>query len=173
MASPNLDAVCNFHNSDLDQQNNPDNHSQRKNVLNAYYTTRKFCSDEFPVVSTLLCDNLCGLCLGFLTQVFHNPWNFLSHRNVFVMLIERFWVIPQIASGSLQGHQKDQAYDYRVWTFNSLKQVFVCSVAQSCLTLYNPMEYSPPDSSVHGVLQARILEWVAIFSSRGSSQPRY
>ena len=45
------------------------------------------------------------------------------------------------------------------------------SVAQSCLTLYNPMDCSPPDSSVHGILQARILEWVAISLSRGSSQP--
>ena len=45
-------------------------------------------------------------------------------------------------------------------------------VAQSCLTLYNPMDYSPPGSSIHGILQARILEWVAISSSRGSSQPR-
>ena len=37
---------------------------------------------------------------------------------------------------------------------------------QSCLTLCNPMYCSPPSSSVHGILQARILEWVAIFSSR-------
>ena len=42
---------------------------------------------------------------------------------------------------------------------------------QSCLTLCNAMDCSPPDS-VHGILQARILEWVAISSSRGSSQPR-
>ena len=41
----------------------------------------------------------------------------------------------------------------------------------SCLTLCNPMDYSPPGSSVHGVLQARILEWVVI-SSRGSSQSK-
>ena len=34
------------------------------------------------------------------------------------------------------------------------------------------MDCSPPDSSVHGILQERILEWVAISSSRGSSQPR-
>ena len=33
--------------------------------------------------------------------------------------------------------------------------------AQSCLTLCDPMDYSPPDSSVHGISQARILEWVA------------
>ena len=38
--------------------------------------------------------------------------------------------------------------------------------------LCDPMDYSPPGSSVHGILQARILEWVAIPFSRESSQPR-
>ena len=47
-----------------------------------------------------------------------------------------------------------------------------CSVTQSCPTLYNPIECSPPDSSVNGISQARILEWVAISFSWGSSQPR-
>ena len=45
-------------------------------------------------------------------------------------------------------------------------------VTQSCLTLYNPVDCSPLGSSIHGILQARILEWVAIFFSRGSSQPK-
>ena len=45
-------------------------------------------------------------------------------------------------------------------------------VAQSCQTVCGPMDYSPPGSSVHGILQARILEWVAVSFSRGSSQPR-
>ena len=45
-------------------------------------------------------------------------------------------------------------------------------VAQSCSTLCNPMDYSLPGSSIHGVFQARVLEWVAISFSRGSSQPR-
>ena len=45
-------------------------------------------------------------------------------------------------------------------------------VTQSCLTLCNPRECSPPGSSVHWISQARILEWVAITFSRGSSQPR-
>ena len=44
--------------------------------------------------------------------------------------------------------------------------------AQSCLTLCDPMECSPSGSSVHGILQERILEWVAIPFSRGSSQPK-
>ena len=43
---------------------------------------------------------------------------------------------------------------------------------QSCPTLCNPMDCSPPDSSVYRIFQARILEWVAISFSRGSSQPR-
>ena len=43
---------------------------------------------------------------------------------------------------------------------------------QLCLTLCNPMDCSTPGSSVHGILQARILEWVAMPSSRGSSPPR-
>ena len=45
-------------------------------------------------------------------------------------------------------------------------------VAQSCPTLCDPMDCSPPGSSVHGIFQARILEWAAISFSRGSSQPR-
>ena len=45
-------------------------------------------------------------------------------------------------------------------------------VIQSCLTFCDPMDYSPPVSSIHGNFQARILEWVAISFSKGSSQPR-
>ena len=45
-------------------------------------------------------------------------------------------------------------------------------VTQSCPTLCDPMDCSPPGSSVRGILQARILEWVAISFSRGSPQPR-
>ena len=43
---------------------------------------------------------------------------------------------------------------------------------QSCLTLCDPLDCSPPGSSVHEILQARRLEWVAVPFSRGSSQPR-
>ena len=45
-------------------------------------------------------------------------------------------------------------------------------VTQLCLSLCDPMDCSPPGSSVHGILQARTLEWVAISFSRGSSWPR-
>ena len=60
--------------------------------------------------------------------------------------------------------------------FNSLSRstwlLLVCSVAQSCPTLCDPGDCSPPGSSVHGISQARILEWLAISSSRGSSWSR-
>ena len=52
---------------------------------------------------------------------------------------------------------------------HSLLSVCVRVVAQSCLTLCDPMDCSPPGSTVHGVLQARILEGVAMPSSRGAS----
>ena len=41
-------------------------------------------------------------------------------------------------------------------------------VAQSCVTLCDPMDYSPPGPSVHGILQARVLKWAATPFSRGS-----
>ena len=45
-------------------------------------------------------------------------------------------------------------------------------VAQLCLTLCDPTDYSPPGFFVHGILQASILEWIAVPFSRGSSRPR-
>ena len=54
--------------------------------------------------------------------------------------------------------------------------IWICCVCvlvtQSCCILCNPVYYSLPGFSVHRILQARILEWVAIPFSRGSSQPR-
>ena len=60
------------------------------------------------------------------------------------------------------------------WTNVITMHVQVCVRAkwlQSCLTLCDPMNCSPSGSSVHGILQARILEWVAVPFSRGSSRP--
>ena len=50
---------------------------------------------------------------------------------------------------------------------NSGSIAVLCLVAQSCPTFCNPMDCSPPSSSVHGILQARILEWVAHALLRG------
>ena len=51
-------------------------------------------------------------------------------------------------------------------------EAHACLVAQSRLTLFYPMDHSPPGSFVHGIVQARILKWIAISSSRGSFPPR-
>ena len=50
--------------------------------------------------------------------------------------------------------------------------IIMSEIAQSCPTLCDPMDCSLPGSSFHRILQARILEWVAISFSRGSSRPR-
>ena len=62
-------------------------------------------------------------------------------------------------------------YTY-IYIYTHTHTVYMCSVAQSCLTLCKPMDCSPPGSSVLEILQARILEQMAISSSRGSSQSR-
>ena len=57
-------------------------------------------------------------------------------------------------------------------TYMKSEDVKWSEVAQSCPTLCDPVDCSPPGSCIHGNLQARILEWVAISFSRGSSRPR-
>ena len=61
----------------------------------------------------------------------------------------------------------------KLWThISKLRSELACSVTQSCLTLCDPMNCSTPGSFAHRIFQARILEWVAISSFRGSSQLR-
>ena len=79
-----------------------------------------------------------------------------------------FWPIPTQMSLDLWAKKETVKY---LKTYPS----FACPRAKSLqpyLTLCNPMDCSPPGSSLHGILQARILEWVAMPSSRGSSRPR-
>ena len=71
-------------------------------------------------------------------------------------------------------HRRIDAFE--LWCWRRLLRVPWTAAAakslQSCLTLWDPIDSIPPGSSVHGILQARILEWVATPSSRGSSPPR-
>ena len=73
-------------------------------------------------------------------------------------------------------HSTPLPYSTLCWedSFWSLIALWVHAweITQSCPTLWSPMGCSPPGSSVHGILQARILEWVAMSSYRGSSQAR-
>ena len=60
----------------------------------------------------------------------------------------------------------------RIKKADCFNEIQFSSVAQSCLTLCDPMDCSLPGSSIRGILRARVLEWVAISFSRRSSQPR-
>ena len=75
--------------------------------------------------------------------------------HIFIYLLNSFWV-----------------YGTLLLTMYTLVLVSIVLIALWCPTLCVPMDCSPPGSSVHGILQARILEWVAISWSRWSSQPR-
>ena len=73
---------------------------------------------------------------------------------------------------------QEDPLEKRMTTYSSIYHNIVnwlcavlCSVTQLCL-FCDPMDCSPPGSSAHGVFQVRILEWIAISSSRGTSQPR-
>ena len=72
-------------------------------------------------------------------------------------------ILIQVLTNSVQ---------HRLNMFNSQGEKYLCVNAQLCLTLCNPMNCSLPGSYIHGIVQARILEWVAISFSRRSSQPR-
>ena len=65
-------------------------------------------------------------------------------------------------------------YILQKWSYNCshlVSYITVCKLlAQLCPILWNPRNCSPSGSSVHGISQTRIMEWVAIYSSRGSSQ---
>ena len=101
----------------------------------------------------------------------------LSHRGSPQMLE---WVAYLFSSGSSQPRSWTgvSCIAGRFFTNWAIREVLIGprekerEVAQSCSTLCNPMDCSLPGSSVRGILQARVLEWVAIPFSRGSSLPR-
>ena len=67
---------------------------------------------------------------------------------------------------------KDRKKPHPLFTYSpAVTTNFVC-MHGSVMSLCDAMDYSPPGSNVHGISQARIQDWVAISSSRGSSQPR-
>ena len=118
------------------------------------------------------------ICLCQLLQLSKAKWKEKS-LNVRVR-----WISKRIESKFLflmcRQSQQSHFIQIKAQTFKGLMYSLPCPhflllspcvlVAQSCLTLCNPTDCSPTGSSVHGILQARILEWLAIPFSRGSSQ---
>ena len=91
-------------------------------------------------------------------------------------ILDQVWLLFFLFTRMVyRGHSFHHAVSHCV--YHSLCCVCVCVcvcvlVAQSCLTLCDPIDCSPPDFSVHGILQTSVLEWIAIPFSRGTSQPR-
>ena len=101
------------------------------------------------------------LILGKLPNLFQLQFPYLCQEDDSNMIIYDDWVD--------MGSKWVNTYKTFYRVTDSKKMLFR---AQSYLALCNPTDCSPPSSSVHGILQARILEWVAISFSRASSWPR-
>ena len=115
----------------------------------------------------------CGIWLGAgcpardISQQYHFTWS----SAVAVKLVSQdIWVAVMVALLVLIFLL--HSFSFLQLQGSDILCVCVCEVAQLCPTLCKPVDCSPPGSSIHGILQARILEWVAISFSRGSSQPR-
>ena len=112
-----------------------------------------------------------SLCLSLTLSQWH--YHFVSHWRTWASLgpetrYGRFWLD---SSPSHVGSSPKQCFDW-VWVPDTWVQVPIWGKWFQCLTLCDPMYWGLPGSSLHGILQARILEWVAVLFSRGSSQPR-
>ena len=107
-----------------------------------------------------------------LTLLFHNllRWVYSGHENFMSILYDlSLWL-----AWSLSFSQTVKLLTFAFNCLIHLQQRFIylhIKSLQSCLTLWDPMDCSPPGSSVHRILQARILEWATMPSSGGSSRP--
>ena len=128
----------------------------------------------FPILFYLLCFSSTTLTFLIDIVINHKAFNFHTGNMNFSAALKvwisywrtEFSVSPKQMFTRMLQHKR-----------NGEKGVVLAGCAvlccvPSCLTLCNPMDCSPPDSSVHGIFQARIVEQVAIFSFRGSSQTR-
>ena len=113
------------------------------------------------------CHYFCRVCdFGWVTAV-------LQYKIGRVVVWSVEMITPLMSSGSVRYWSEDALRGNSVPSYRGLHCMFMWkSVAQSCLTLCDPMDCNPPGFSVHGILQARILESVAIHLSRGSFWPR-
>ena len=120
-----------------------------KNFLNSL-TTIKYEKREIAQLCPTLCDTMDCSPPGSSVHGIFQP-----------RILE--WVAISSSRGSSQ--LRASTWEAHIYCGGGL-------VAKSCLTLCDTMDCSPPGSSIHGILQARILEWVAIPFSRRSSRPR-
>ena len=84
----------------------------------------------------------------------------------------QFVVFRECQQIKIRVERRRRKGERKLWIWKRLRNSLLFLAAQLCLSLCDPMNCSLPGSSVHGILQARILEWVAISFTRWSSQPR-
>ena len=104
-------------------------------------------------------------------SLFYNPYYDKSSQIYYIhhCLLDchnKYYISTEMNSYEEQSYQKRLKSSWHDLEF------YCCVVRLLCLALCDPTDYSLPGSSVHGIFQARILEWVAISFSRKSSQPR-
>ena len=116
-----------------------------------------------------------------VSQKEKNKYRLLMHRKMVLMKVfaEKEWRCRcreriNEHSGGRRGWDdwRKQHWDIHTAMCEIGSECMHAQLLQSCLTLCNPMNCSPPGSCVHEIFQARILEWVAISFCRRSSQPR-
>ena len=109
--------------------------------------------------------------LEWVAISFSNAWKW----KVKVKSLSRVWLLATPWTAAYQAPLSMGFSRQEYWSGVPLPSLGAWVYAKSvrlCLTLCNPMDCSLSDTSLHGILQARILEWVAMPSSRGSSWPR-
>ena len=121
------------------------------------------CVRLFATPWTVACQG--PLSMGFSRQEYWRGWPFPSPRDppdpgIKPMYLLVSWIVRQVLY-QLAPPGKPHIYTY-----------MLCLVTQSCPTLYDSVDCSPPGSSVYGDSLGKTLEWVAMPSSRKSSQPR-
>ena len=132
------------------------------------YTINKFIYLLFIVLLV----SICILCFLSTHKIYFSGTCALWDISIMCLRLYSFFTI-QIRCHSLQdflccSHHFMLCSHVTLWVY-VIVFICPCSVSKSCLTLCDPMDCSPPGSSIHGILQASILEWVAISFSRGSS----
>ena len=128
-------------------------------ALESITTNKASGGDGIPVeLFQILKDDVVKVLHSICQQVWKSQqWPQAWKRSVFIPIPRK--AMPKNAQATTQLH-------------SSHMLVSESEVAQSCPTLCDPMDCSLPGSSVHGIFQAIVLEWIAISFSRGSSQPR-
>ena len=89
---------------------------------------------------------------------------FSGNKSFCDVFLKVFILLHVVSYNKLESPEVQTPFDSELCIRRSFH--VLCLITQSCLTLGDPMECSPPGSSVHGILQARILQWVAISFSK-------